>query len=89
MPETETQMDNSPSNTKTAPVKDNSAKSTAKNEKNDTIQSANTFEEAKMQQADTLFKMAQYQNQLSQGKNKAPTEEKPKTESAAPGKKIK
>lgn len=82
MPERITLLDNSQSNTNAVPVKDNSAK----NEKSDTIQSANTFEEAKLQQHDTLFKMAQYQNQLS--KNMATTtDEKQKKEPAAAGKK--
>lgn len=75
MPEKISLLDNSIIKTKPAPATDDSARS----QKNETTETANIVEEAKVQQHETLFKMAQYHNQLAKSAT-TPADEKPKKE---------
>lgn len=77
MPEKISLLDNSIIKAKPAPAKEDSARNAGKNE---TTESTKTPDEAKVQQQETLFKMAQYHNQLA--KSATPADEKQKKEPA-------
>lgn len=58
---------------------DNAVKTAPKNEINDATPPVSTFEEAKVEQQETMMKMAQFRNQMAK-KTPVPSEEKPKKE---------